>query len=58
MRFWMKTMLCCLLITAARGQSPYDGIWNVTIRTTTGSCELTATVADGKIPALRMSQAP
>jgi hypothetical protein len=54
MRFCMITMLCCVSISsAARGQSLYDGIWNVTIRTTAGSCEPTAryavAVADGKI---------
>ena len=51
MRFWVITMLCCLSITsAARSQSLYDGIWNVIVRTTAGSCEPTAryavTVAD------------
>ena len=34
-------------------QTPYDGIWNVTIMTSSGTCEPTAsstlTVADGKI---------
>ena len=54
MRFWMITMLCCLWIASvARGQSLYDGLWNVTIRTTAGNCEPTAhyavTVADGKV---------
>ena len=38
---------------AAAGQTPHDGIWNVTILTKTGSCEPTAqysvTVAGGKI---------
>jgi hypothetical protein len=37
----------------ALAQTPYDGLWNVTIMTSTGSCEPTAsstlTVADGKI---------
>jgi hypothetical protein len=37
----------------AVGQTPYDGIWNVTIVTKAGSCEPTAqyavSVADGKI---------
>jgi type 1 fimbria pilin len=37
----------------AVAQSPYDGLWHVTILTKTGSCEPTAsstlTVADGKI---------
>ena len=37
----------------ASAQTPYDGLWNVTIVTKTGSCEPSArstlTVADGKI---------
>jgi hypothetical protein len=48
-----------LLVGAASApafaQSPYDGIWNVTIVTKSGSCEPTAsstlTVTDGKISA-------
>lgn len=52
-----------LLITAFAGvvaqpagaQTPYDGLWNVTIITKAGTCEPTArstlTVADGKISA-------
>ncbi len=45
------------LITAvpARAQSPYDGLWSVTVVTKTGSCEptinSTLTVSDGKISA-------
>jgi len=39
----------------AFAQQPYDGTWNVTIMTKTGSCEPTAsstlTVTDGKISA-------
>ena len=39
----------------AVAQTPYDGLWNVTIVTKTGSCEPSArstlTVADGKISA-------
>jgi hypothetical protein len=39
----------------AAAQTPYDGLWNVTIITKAGSCETTAhstlTVADGKISA-------
>jgi hypothetical protein len=39
----------------ALAQSPYDGLWTVTIVTSSGSCEPTAsstlTVADGKISA-------
>src|ERR1700761_2922224 len=37
----------------AAAQSPYDGLWNVTVVTKTGSCEpstsTTLTVSDGKI---------
>jgi hypothetical protein len=39
----------------ARAQQPYDGVWNVTIVTKSGSCEPTAsstlTVTEGKISA-------
>ena len=39
----------------ANAQSPYDGLWNVTVVTKTGSCEPTTnstlTVADGRISA-------
>lgn len=39
----------------AAAQTPYDGLWNVTVVTKTGSCEPTAryplTVADGKVSA-------
>jgi hypothetical protein len=42
-----------LAAAPAIAQTPYDGLWNVTIVTKTGSCEPTAryplTVADGKI---------
>ena len=41
--------------TSALAQQPYDGVWNVTIVTKTGSCEPTAsstlTVSDGRISA-------
>jgi len=41
--------------TSALAQQPFDGVWNVTIVTKTGSCEPTAsstlTVTDGKISA-------
>jgi hypothetical protein len=40
---------------SAMAQSPYDGLWNVTIVTKTGSCEPSAryplTVTDGKVSA-------
>lgn len=42
-------------ITPAFAQSPYDGLWHVTIVTKSGGCEPTAsstlTIADGKISA-------
>ena len=42
-------------VTSALAQTPYDGLWNVTIITKAGSCEpsvnSTLTVADGKISA-------
>jgi hypothetical protein len=41
--------------TSATAQTPYDGLWNVTVMTKTGSCEpssrSTLTVTDGKISA-------
>jgi type 1 fimbria pilin len=44
-----------LTVASANAQTPYDGMWNVTIVTKTGSCEpqarSTLTVADGKISA-------
>src|ERR1700759_2691352 len=40
-------------VAPAFAQSPYDGLWNVTILTKTGSCEPSVrypfTVADGKV---------
>jgi hypothetical protein len=42
-----------LIAAPATAQTPYDGLWNVTIVTKTGSCEpqarSTLTVADGRI---------
>jgi hypothetical protein len=44
---------CAAVAAPALAQTPYDGLWNVTIVTKTGSCEPSArstlTVADGKI---------
>jgi type 1 fimbria pilin len=44
-----------LAAAPALAQTPYDGLWNVTIVTKTGSCEPSArstlTVADGRISA-------
>src|ERR1700760_5173986 len=42
-------------VAPAAAQSPYDGLWNVTVVTKTGSCEpqtsSTLTVTDGKVSA-------
>jgi hypothetical protein len=47
--------LTALAVAPAAAQTPYDGLWNVTIVTKTGTCEpstrSTLTVADGKISA-------
>jgi hypothetical protein len=64
MRFDRICLLLCHFVIAAAAvavvspaaaQSPYDGVWNVTITTKTGSCEPTArypvTVTDGRISA-------
>jgi hypothetical protein len=44
-----------LAIAPAAAQTPYDGLWNVTVVTKTGSCEPSArstlTVADGRVSA-------
>jgi type 1 fimbria pilin len=44
-----------LAAAPATAQTPYDGLWNVTIVTKSGSCEPSArstlTVADGKVSA-------
>src|ERR1700733_6642929 len=57
----IHNIVCCsvlaagaaLAATPASAQTPYDGLWNVTIVTKTGSCEPAArpplTVADGKV---------
>jgi hypothetical protein len=43
----------CFAATTAYAQTPYDGMWNVTIQTRAGSCEPTAhyavTITDGKV---------
>jgi hypothetical protein len=45
--------LAAVAAAPALAQTPYDGLWNVTIVTSSGSCEPTAsstlTVSDGKI---------
>jgi hypothetical protein len=47
--------LAALAAAPAAAQTPYDGLWNVTIVTKTGACEpstrSTLTVADGKVSA-------
>jgi type 1 fimbria pilin len=44
-----------LAAAPAAAQTPYDGLWNVTVMTKSGSCEPTTrstlTVADGKVSA-------
>lgn len=50
---WFASVLAGSTAAPALAQTPYDGLWNVTIMTSSGSCEPTAsstlTVADGKI---------
>ncbi len=49
------TIAIALAIQPAAAQTPYDGLWNVTIVTSSGSCEPRAqyplTVTDGRISA-------
>ena len=58
----IRTIFLCSVLTGAglaaapaNAQSPYDGQWNVTVVTKTGSCEPTAhyplTVNDGRVSA-------
>jgi type 1 fimbria pilin len=59
----IRAIFCSSILIAAASlaaapavaQTPYDGLWNVTIVTKTGSCEPSArstlTVADGKVSA-------
>jgi hypothetical protein len=59
----IRTIFCSLVLTAAgtlmvapaMAQTPYDGLWNVTVVTKSGTCEpssrSTLTVADGKVSA-------
>jgi hypothetical protein len=55
--FCTSIILTAAALTAAPAlaQSPYDGLWNVTIVTKSGSCEPSAryplTVTDGKVSA-------
>jgi type 1 fimbria pilin len=52
---FLASLLAGAAAAPARAQTPYDGQWQVTIVTNTGTCEPTAssmlTVADGKISA-------
>ncbi len=53
--YFCASVLAGGVIAPAFAQSPYDGLWHVTIVTKSGSCEPTAsstlTVSDGKISA-------
>jgi hypothetical protein len=53
--FFVVCALSGSAVTPALAQQPFDGTWNVTIVTNSGSCEHTAsstlTVAEGKISA-------
>jgi hypothetical protein len=54
-KFLFASILAGAAAAPAYAQSPYDGLWHVTIVTKTGNCEATAsstlTVTDGKISA-------
>ena len=57
-RFFVASFLASAAAVAAApasAQTPYDGLWQVTVVTKTGSCDAqtssTLTVADGKITA-------
>src|SRR3984957_740957 len=59
----VRTIFCSSVLTAAgllaaapaTAQTPYDGLWNVTVVTKSGSCEpstrSTLTVTDGRVSA-------
>ena len=53
--YFCASTLALSVVTPALAQSPYDGLWHVTIVTKSGSCEPTAsstlTVSDGKVSA-------
>jgi hypothetical protein len=54
--FCSSIVLSAVSVAApAMAETPYDGLWNVTILTKTGSCEASVhyplTVADGKVSA-------
>ena len=50
---FFASLLAGVVSAPAFAQSPYDGVWNVTIVTKSGTCEPTAsstvTVTDGKV---------
>ena len=52
---FFASALTVLAAAPAAAQTPYDGLWNVTIVTKAGACEpstrSTLTVADGKVSA-------
>src|SRR6267143_4716033 len=52
---FLTSAAVALTAAPAAAQTPYDGLWNVTIVTKTGACEpstrSTLTVADGKVSA-------
>src|SRR6202051_3987252 len=52
---FLASALTALAAAPAIAQTPYDGLWNVTIVTKTGACEpstrSTLTVADGRVSA-------
>ncbi len=51
--FFVGSVLAGLAAAPALAQTPYDGLWQVTVVTNSGSCERTAsstvTITDGKI---------
>jgi type 1 fimbria pilin len=53
--FFASALSAALAAAPAIGQTPYDGLWNITIVTKAGSCEpqtsSTVTVTDGKVSA-------
>jgi len=54
-KVFLASMIACSAVAPAFAQTAYDGQWQVTIVTSTGSCEPSASstlvVADGKISA-------
>jgi hypothetical protein len=54
-RFALLASIAVVFTAPASAQTPYDGLWNVTVVTKSGSCEpstsSTLTVSDGKVSA-------